>query len=187
MKQLRSRCHSARANPRVVDTDEHPRYTRNNGHYELATDMEKLGRLRPAFRRSGTVTAGNSSGLNDGSAALLLMSEEKADELGLKPLARWVSSAAAGVDPRTMGLGPIPATRKALKRADLTVEDIGPCRTERGLCGAGAGSDEGTGFETRHHQCQRRGGGVGTSTGLLRGAYIDDLVARDEASQGGWE
>jgi len=113
-----------KGDPLVVDTDEHPRYTRNNGHYELATDMEKLGRLRPAFRRSGTVTAGNSSGLNDGSAALLLMSEEKADELGLKPLARWVSSAAAGVDPRTMGLGPIPATRKALKRADLKIEDI---------------------------------------------------------------
>jgi len=84
-----------------------------------------LGRLRPAFRKNGTVTAGNSSGLNDGAAAVMLMSAEKAEELNLKPMARIVSSAAAGVNPRTMGLGPIPATRKALSRAGLQLEQIG--------------------------------------------------------------
>ena len=100
----------------VVDSDERPRRD---------TTLEALGRLRPAFRKDGTVTAGNSSGLNDGAAAVLLLSAEKAEELGMKPLARIVASAAAGVNPRTMGLGPVPATRKALERAGLTIEDIG--------------------------------------------------------------
>ena len=110
----------------VVDTDEHPRYRRNAaGEIELDTSLEQLAKLGPIFRKGGTVTAGNSSGINDGSAALLITSAEKARELGLKPLARIVTSAAAGVDPRTMGLGPIPATRKALARAGLTIEDIG--------------------------------------------------------------
>ncbi len=80
--------------------------------------------MKPVFRPGRTVTAGNASGLNDGAAALLLMSAEKAAALGLQPLARWVASAAAGVDPRTMGLGPVPATRKVLQRAGLAIEDI---------------------------------------------------------------
>jgi acetyl-CoA C-acetyltransferase len=113
-----------RGDPVVVDADEHPRYTKTADGYELATSMADLARLRPAFRKGGTVTAGNSSGLNDGAAALVLMSRKKADELGLKPLARWVCSAAAGVDPRVMGLGPVNATRKALGRAGLTMDDI---------------------------------------------------------------
>jgi len=102
--------------PLLVDTDERPRRD---------TSLEALARLKPAFRKGGTVTAGNSSGLNDGAAALLLMSGEKAAELDLKPMARIISSAAAGVPPRTMGLGPVPATRKALDRAGLTMRDIG--------------------------------------------------------------
>lgn len=105
-----------KGDPRVVAVDERPRRD---------TSMEALARLKPAFRKNGTVTAGNSSGLNDGAAALLLMSSDKADELGLKPLARIVASAAAGVNPRTMGLGPVPATQKALQRAGLRLEDIG--------------------------------------------------------------
>ncbi len=105
-----------KGDPVVVDTDERPRRD---------TTLEALGRLRPAFRKNGTVTAGNASGLNDGAAALLLMSQEKAREMNLKPLARIVASAAAGVSPRTMGYGPIPATRKALQRAGLAIEDIG--------------------------------------------------------------
>ena len=108
--------HQRKGDPIVVDTDERPRRD---------TSLEALARLRPAFRKNGTVTAGNSSGLNDGAAALLLMNAEKAKELDLKPLARVVTSAAAGVPPRTMGLGPIPATRKALDRAGLTIDDIG--------------------------------------------------------------
>ena len=113
-----------RGDPIVFDTDEHPRIRPADDGYVLDTSLETLAKLRPAFRQGGTVTAGNSSGLNDGAAALLVMSAEKAAALGLQPLARWVGSAAAGVDPRTMGLGPVPATRKALARAGLTLDDI---------------------------------------------------------------
>jgi acetyl-CoA C-acetyltransferase len=113
-----------KGNPLVLDTDEHPRYNKTANGYELATDLPSLSKLRPSFREGGSVTAGNSSGLNDGACALVLMSNEKADSLGIRPLARWVASGAAGVDPRTMGLGPVPATRKALERAGLTLEDI---------------------------------------------------------------
>ncbi len=105
-----------KGDPILVDTDERPRRD---------TSLESLARLRPAFKKEGgTVTAGNSSGLNDGAAAVLLMSEEKASELGLKPLARILASAAAGVPPRIMGIGPVSATRKALTRAGLKLEDI---------------------------------------------------------------
>ena len=102
--------------PIFVDKDERPRRD---------TSMASLAKLKPAFRKNGTVTAGNSSGLNDGAAALLLTSTEKAKALGLKPLAKVISSAAAGVSPRTMGIGPVPAVHKALKRANLKIEDIG--------------------------------------------------------------
>jgi acetyl-CoA C-acetyltransferase len=110
--------------PVMVAVDEHPRVKKTADGYVLDTSMEELGRLRPAFRKGGTVTAGNASGLNDGAAALVLMATERAERLGLRPRARWVASAAAGVDPRTMGLGPIPATRKVLERAGLRIEDI---------------------------------------------------------------
>ena len=101
--------------PLLVTTDERPRRD---------TTLELLRRLKPSFRKEGTVTAGNSSGLNDGAAAILLTSAGKARELGLKPLVRIVTSAAAGVPPRVMGYGPIPATRKALARAGLSIADI---------------------------------------------------------------
>lgn len=105
-----------KGDPIVVDTDERPRRD---------TSLEALAKLKPAFRQGGTVTAGNSSGLNDGASALLVMSEEKANELGYKPLVRIIASAAAGVPPRIMGIGPVYATRKALTRASLKLEDIG--------------------------------------------------------------
>lgn len=101
--------------PIVVDADEQPR---------PGTSAEGLARLRPAFRDGGTVTAGNSSGINDGASGLLVVEAERARALGLKPLARVLSTAVAGVDPSVMGLGPIPATRKALARAGLTVADL---------------------------------------------------------------
>jgi 3-oxoadipyl-CoA thiolase len=104
-----------KGDPKIVATDERPRRD---------TTLESLEKLRPSFREGGTVTAGNSSGLNDGAAALLLMSEEKAKALGLKPMARILTSAAAGVMPRTMGLGPVPAVQKALTRAGLKVDDL---------------------------------------------------------------
>jgi acetyl-CoA C-acetyltransferase len=111
--------------PLLVDTDEHPRIAiEEDGQVRLTTDTGKLARLRPAFRAGGTVTAGNSSGINDGAAALLLMSEDKARELGLEPMARWVASAVAGVSPRTMGYGPIPATRKVMQRTGLSIADM---------------------------------------------------------------
>jgi 3-oxoadipyl-CoA thiolase len=106
-----------KGDPKVVDTDERPRRD---------TSMETLSKLKPAFRKEGgTVTAGNSSGLNDGAAALLIMSDTKARALGFKPLAQIRSSAAAGVPPRIMGLGPVPAVQKALMRTGLALKDIG--------------------------------------------------------------
>jgi len=107
-----------RGDPVVFDTDEHPRPD---------TTIEKLAKLRPVFATDdlGTVTAGNSSGVNDGAAALLLMEAERAASLGLKPLAYVGASAAAGVDPAYMGLGPIPAIRKALHRSGLSLSDVG--------------------------------------------------------------
>jgi 3-oxoadipyl-CoA thiolase len=95
--------------------DEHPRPD---------TSAEKLAALRPAFRQDGTVTAGNSSGLNDGAAALVIASEAKAQALGIRPLGSFVASAVAGVDPRVMGIGPVPAVRKLLERASVQVEAI---------------------------------------------------------------
>lgn len=113
-----------KGDPLIVDTDEHPRVEKTADGYKLTTSPEILAKLRPAFRKGGTVTAGNSSGLNDGACALVLMSAERAETLGIQPLARWVASAAAGVDPRTMGLGPVQAVPKALKRANITMKDI---------------------------------------------------------------
>jgi 3-oxoadipyl-CoA thiolase len=100
----------------VVTTDERPRRD---------ASMESLAKLKPAFKMDGSVTAGNSSGMNDGAAALLVMSAEKAKQLKLKPLARIIASASAGVEPRVMGLGPVPAVKKALARAGLKMSDIG--------------------------------------------------------------
>jgi len=102
--------------PLLVTTDERPRRD---------TSMESLARLKASFREGGTVSAGNSSGLNDGAAALLIVSQEKAREMGLKPLVRIVAAASAGVEPAVMGLGPVPATKKALSRAGLKIQDIG--------------------------------------------------------------
>ena len=104
-----------KGDPKVFDTDERP----------MDTNLELMGKLRPAFKKDGTVTAGNASGINDAAAALLLMSEEKAKDLGLKPLAKVRSFASAGLDPAYMGLGPIPAVRKILAREKLAIGDFG--------------------------------------------------------------
>lgn len=89
------------------------------------SDLSKLARLKAVFKKDGTVTAGNSSGRNDGAAAVIVMSEDKAQQLGLKPLARFISAGMGGVDPRLMGIGPVPATKMALEKAGLKLEDIG--------------------------------------------------------------
>lgn len=104
-----------KGDPIVFEQDEFPRF---------GTTFEGLNKLRPAFKKDGVVTAGNASGINDGAAALVVMSKAKALELGLTPMATLVSWASAGVDPKIMGTGPIPATRKALAKAGLTIEDI---------------------------------------------------------------
>ncbi len=116
---------SRKGDPTIVDTDEHPRYRKENGHYVLDTSLAQLGKLPAAFRKGGTVTAGNSSGINDGAAALLLASGERARALGLRPALRWVGSAVAGVDPGIMGYGPVPATEKLLGRLGLPLAEIG--------------------------------------------------------------
>lgn len=128
---------SRKGDPVVIDTDEHPR---------AGTTAESLGRLRPVFKKDGTVTAGNSSGINDGAAALLVVSADRSRELGLEPMARIVGGAVAGVEPHRMGIGPVPATRYALGRAGWSVDDVElvelneafaaqaiPCMTELGL------------------------------------------------------
>ena len=100
----------------VFDTDEHPKF---------GTTIEKVAKLKPAFKRDGgTVTAANASGINDSAAAFVVMSQEKAEELGLKPMATIVSYATGGVDPSIMGVGPVPAVKKAMTKADLTIDDI---------------------------------------------------------------
>lgn len=104
-----------KGDPLVFDTDEFPR---------AGTTAQTLGKLKPAFKKDGTVTAGNASGINDGAAALVVMSGDRARALGLKPIARIVSYASAGVNPSVMGLGPIDATRKALEKAQLTIHDM---------------------------------------------------------------
>lgn len=104
-----------KGDPIVIDTDEYPRH---------GSTVEKMAKLKPAFIKDGTVTAGNASGINDGAAALIVMSKEKADELGLKYLCEIAGYGSAGVDPKVMGLGPINATKKALKNAGWKVEDL---------------------------------------------------------------
>jgi acetyl-CoA C-acetyltransferase len=99
----------------IFDTDEHPMAN---------TSMEALAQLKPAFKKDGTVTAGNASGLNDAASAVVIMSRDKANEFGIKPLGKMLSWANGGVDPAYMGLGPIPAIRKALKKAGLTLDQV---------------------------------------------------------------
>lgn len=104
-----------KGNVTVIDKDEYIKYGQT---------MESLGKLKPAFKKDGSVTAGNASGINDGAACLIVMSEDKAKELGIEPLAKIVSYASAGVDPTIMGIGPVPASTKALEKAGLKIEDI---------------------------------------------------------------
>lgn len=104
-----------RGEPIIFDSDEYIRH---------GTTVESLAKLKPAFKKDGTVTAGNASGINDGAAAVLLMSRSKAEELNIKPMATIVANASGGVDPSVMGIGPVPATKKALEKAQLTIDDI---------------------------------------------------------------
>src|SRR5229473_1460208 len=135
----------------VTGRDEHPR---------PGTTSETLAKLRPAFTRDGTVTAGNSSGINDGAAALLVTSAERARALGLEPLGRIVSTAVAGVKPDEMGLGPIPASRKALARAELNVDDMVIVEVNEAFASQVIASLEDLGVDWRDEQRVNPNGGA---------------------------
>ena len=124
----------------VFDTDERP----------MDTDLEKMGRLRPAFKKDGTVTAGNASGINDAAAAVLLMSADRAAELGLEPIVKIKTFAAGGVDPAYMGLGPVPAVRKALKTAGMTLDDIDMIELNEAFASQAIGCMRELGIENDH-------------------------------------
>ncbi len=159
-----------RKGEQAVDADEHPRHD---------STPETLARLRPAFAKDGTVTAGNASGINDGAAALVLMSAAEAARRGLEPLARIVSSATAGVDPAIMGTGPIPASRKALARAGWAVDDAGAGGGQRGVRGAGAGGEPGDGLGPGDRERQRRRDRARPPDRRVGGAGAGDAAARD--------
>jgi acetyl-CoA acetyltransferase family protein len=175
----------------VVEADEHPR----------ETSMEQLAKLKPAFKKDGTVTAGNSSGINDGAAALLLASEDAVKKYNLKPIAKVIGMGIAGVDPAIMGMGPVPASQKALKRAGIEAKDLDlvelneafaaqgiPCMSELGLdenkvnvnggaiaIGHPLGCSGARITGTLLHELKRRGGKYGLATmciGVGQGAAI---------------
>jgi acetyl-CoA acetyltransferase family protein len=181
----------------LIEADEHPRPD---------TTAEDLARLRPVFAADGTVTAGNASGINDGAAALLVVSEARAAALGLEPLARVVAGAVAGVEPHRMGMGPVPATRRALERAGWTVDDLDlvelneafaaqalPCMSELGLdaelvnvnggaiaLGHPVGCSGARILTTLLHEMRRRGARRGLATMCIGvGQGIALLVERD--------
>ena len=158
----------------VVDTDEHPIF---------GTTMEALAKLRPAFEKEGTVTAGNASGINDGGAAMVLMTAENAAKRGVEPLARIVAWATSGVDPAIMGTGPIPASRKALEKAGWTREGPRARRGERGLCRAGDRREPRAGLGYRHRQRQRRRHRPWPSHRLFRIADPADPGSRDDQAE----
>ncbi|MDD2586203.1 MAG: acetyl-CoA C-acetyltransferase [Syntrophomonadaceae bacterium] len=135
----------------VFDTDEHPR----------KTTLEKMGKLKPAFKRDGgSVTAGNASGINDSAAAVIVMSKEKADELGLKPMAKVVSYASGGVDPKVMGLGPIPASKKALEKAGLTVDDLDLIEANEAFAAQSVAVGRDMGWENKMEKVNVNGGAI---------------------------
>ncbi|HYK95676.1 MAG TPA: acetyl-CoA C-acyltransferase [Candidatus Dormibacteraeota bacterium] len=188
--------------PVMVDRDEHPR---------ADTSLEALAGLRPAFREGGSVTAGNASGINDGAAATLVVEAGRARELGLKPLARVVSTAVAGVDPAIMGVGPVPAARKALARAGITADDLDlvelneafasqsvVCMDELGLdpekvnvnggaiaLGHPLGASGARLMTMLVHELRRRGGRYGLATMCIGvGQGIATIVERIETQEG---
>lgn len=135
----------------VFDTDEHPR----------DTAREKMAKLKPSFKKEGgTVTAGNASGINDGAAAMIVMSREKAEELGVKPMAKVVSYASGGVDPSVMGLGPIPASRKALKKANLSINDMALIEANEAFASQSIAVARDLGFDKRMNIVNVNGGAI---------------------------
>ena len=158
----------------VVDADEYPKH---------GTTLESIGKLRPAFDKDGTVTAGNASGINDGAAAVVLMKASEAAKLGKTPLARIVSWAQAGVDPKIMGTGPIPASRAALKKAGWNVGDLDLDRSQRGLRRPGLRGEQGSRLGYRQGQRQRRRDRHRPPDRRVRRPRTGDAALRDAKTQ----
>ena len=151
----------------VVDTDEHPRF---------GLKIDDLTRLKPAFRKDGTVTAGNSSGLNDGAAAVVIMSRAKARELAVKPLATIINHAIAAVDPRLMGYGPVPATQKALKKAGMTLNDIELIELNEAFAAQYLSCEKGLGLNREITNVNGSGIGLGHPVGCTGARIMISLV-----------
>lgn len=167
-----------KGDPKIFDTDEHPR----------ATTLEKMANLKPAFTKDGTVTAANASGINDGAAAVLVMSAEKAAEKSFKPMAKIVSYASAGVDPKVMGLGPIPATRKALEKAGLTLDDIDLIEANEAFAAQTLAVKNDLGFDPEITNVNggaiALGHPIGASGARILTTLLHELHKRDNAKRG---
>ena len=169
-----------KGDPIVFDTDEFPRF---------GATAEALAKLKPAFKKDGgVVTAGNASGINDSGAAVVVMSAEKAEELGVKPLAKIVSYASAGVDPSIMGIGPVPATRKALEKAGLTIDDMDLYEANEAFAAQSVAVGKDLGFDPE--KLNVNGGAIalghpiGASGCRILITLIDEMMKRPEAKKG---
>ncbi|MFA5399715.1 MAG: acetyl-CoA C-acetyltransferase [Dehalococcoidia bacterium] len=155
-----------KGDPVVFDTDERP----------METSMEKMGKLAPAFKKDGTVTAGNASGINDGAAALLLMSAKKAKEMGLEPIVKIKAFASGGVDPAYMGLGVVPAVKKALEKAKLTVKDLDVVELNEAFASQAMGCVRELGFDLDKTNVHGSGISLGHPIGATGGRVLVTLA-----------
>jgi acetyl-CoA C-acetyltransferase len=169
-----------KGDPIVFDTDEHPKF---------GSTLEKMGKLKPAFKKDGgVVTAANASGINDSGAAVVVMSADKAAELGLKPLVKIVSYATGGVDPSIMGVGPVPATRKALEKAGLTIADMDLYEANEAFAAQSLAVGKELGFDTE--KLNVNGGAIalghpiGASGCRILITLIYEMLRRDDAKKG---
>ena len=150
-------------------------------HLTRGSTMEKVAKLKPAFKKDGGgVTAANASGINDSGAAVVVMSKEKADELGIEPMATIVSYASAGVDPSIMGVGPVPSSKKALEKAGLTIEDIDLVEANEAFRSTVTGSQKGSGTGSREDKRQRRRDRSGSPDRSIRLQNPRNPAVRDE-------
>lgn len=156
-----------KGDPKIVDTDEHVRFN---------LKMEDLSRLKPAFKKDGTVTPGNSSGLNDGAAAVILMRRDKAEELGVEPMATIVGHAAAGVDPKYMGYGPVPSTEKALAKTGLKLSDIELLEVNEAFAAQYISVERGLGLNREITNVNGSGVGLGHPVGCTGARIIISLL-----------
>ena len=163
-----------KGDPIIFDTDEYPK---------MGSTIEKLSKLKPAFEKNGTVTAGNASGINDGAVMFIVMSKDKAEELGLKPLVTIKSYASGGVDPKIMGYGPVPAVRKALQKAGMTVEDLDLVEANEAFAAQSLAVVKDLGFDTE--KVNVNGGAialghpVGASGARILITLIYEMIKRD--------